>query len=412
MSLPDSEPSASSRSSPDWQPGTRLVIGVLLILMVIILLYALRQLLVPVVLAMLLAYVLHPLVTRLELKARIPRWAAVGLIYVVLVLVMAGMGTGIGLAVSQALAGIGDYLSSLSTQIPSQIERLMDLRFSIGPWLVDLGNINLNPFIDSITAAISPLLSQTGSVLTTVAGATATAVGNTLIVLIVAFYLLLDSSKFGEHLLRLVPDSHKADAQMLMRDSGKIWAAFLRGQLILALAVGAVTGVIMAILGVRFALGLGLIAGLLEFVPIFGPWITGLLSVLVALFQGTNPWGLTALGFAALILIASIVIQQAENNILYPRIIGHSLKLNPLVVLLALLAAGSLAGVIGLLLAAPTVATLRLCLGYVYWKVVGVETQPTQIILAPMERRRPWITRAAQRLRALFAEDSGTEAND
>ena len=287
----------------------------------------------------------------------------------------------------------------------------MDLRFTIGPWLVDLGNLNLDPLIDSLTAAISPLLSQTGSVLTSVAGAPATAVGNTLLVLVVAFYLLLDSGKFSEHILRLVPDTYQPDAQMLISDGGKIWGAFLRGQLILALAVGSATGVIMGILGVRFALGLGLIAGLLEFVPIFGPWITGLLSVLVAFFQSANPWGLTPLGFALLVLVASIIIQQVENNILYPRIIGHSLNLNPLVVLLALLAAGSLAGIVGLLLAAPTVATLRLCLGYVYWKVVGVDTQPPQVILAPTERKLPWIRRAVDRVREMFAEGSHTEPN-
>jgi predicted PurR-regulated permease PerM len=120
---------------------------------------------------------------------------------------------------------------------------------------------------------------------------------------------------------------------------------------------------------------------------VFGPWITGLISVLVALFQSSNFWGLNPLGFALVVLGASILIQQVENNILYPRIIGHSLNLNPLVVLLALLAAGSLAGIVGLLLAAPTVATLRLVFSYLYWKVVGVSAAEPPAALGPVDRR-------------------------
>jgi predicted PurR-regulated permease PerM len=188
-----------------------------------------------------------------------------------------------------------------------------------------------------------------------------------------------------------------------MRDASRIWQAFLRGQLLMGLAVGAATAVILSILGVRFAMGLGLVAGVLEFVPVFGPWITGMISVLVALFQGSNFWGLSPLSFALAVLGASILIQQVENNILYPRIIGHSLNLNPLVVLLALLAAGSLVGVVGLLLAAPTVATLRLVVSYLYWKVVGVSAAEPPVTLAPVDRRPSLVRRARALLRGLRA---------
>jgi predicted PurR-regulated permease PerM len=91
----------------------------------------------------------------------------------------------------------------------------------------------------------------------------------------------------------------------MMVEAGRVWHAFLRGQLLMGLAVGTATAVILSILGVRFALGLGLLAGVLEFVPVFGPWITGLISVLVALFQSTNFWGLSPLTFALFVLGAS-----------------------------------------------------------------------------------------------------------
>lgn len=395
--MSDFEPSQPrSTRSPEWQPGTRLMVGVLMILLAALLLYQVRQLLIPVVLALLLAYVLHPLVVRLERRTGMPRWLAVALTFLLILVLMGGATTGIGIAASQRVADFGEFLGTVSSGLPEFIEDLMDLSFTIGPWKIELSSANLAPFTEAITSALSPLLSQTGSLLSGVAGATASIVGTTLLVLVIGFYLLLYFEQIGSALLQLVPETHQGDAQGIMRDVGAVWQAFLRGQLILGLAVGGATGIIMAILGVRFALGLGVIAGVLEFVPVFGPWITGIISVLVALFQGSNFWGLTPIGFGLLVLGASVLIQQIENNILYPRIIGHSLDLNPLVVLLALLAAGSIAGVVGLLLAAPAVATLRLIFGYVYWKTVGVEPPPRRVLV----QRRPSVFRVfLQRLR-------------
>lgn len=385
-----------ARSSPEWQPGTRLAVGVLLLLASLYLLYLVRQLFVPVVLGLLLAYLLHPLVRRLESPRWMRRWMAVLLVFLLVVLLMGGATTGIGIAAAQRLAGFGEFLESVSEGLPEFVEGLMDLTFTIGPWTVDLATVNLDPFVETITSALTPLLSQTGTVLTGLAGATATAVGTTLLVLVVAFYMLLYFERMPEALLSLVPRAYKADAEGLLSDMGTIWQSFLRGHLILGLAVGVATGVIMAVLGVRFALGLGLLAGVLEFVPVFGPWITGIISVLVALFQGANRWGMTPVEFALLVVAASLLIQQVENNILYPRVIGQSLDLNPLVVLLSLLAAGSIVGVVGLLLAAPTVATMRLLFGYLYWKSVGVQPPERRVVV---ERRPSVVRRLVQRWR-------------
>lgn len=376
-------------SSPEWQPGTRLVVGVLLLLAILYLLYLVRQLFVPVVLGLLLAYMLYPLARRLERWSGMRRWMSTILLFLLVVVLMLGATTGIGIAAAQRLAGFGEFLESVSEGLPGFVEDLIDMSFTVGPWTIDLATVNVDPFVDTVSSALTPLLTQTGTVLTGLAGATATAVGTTLLVLVVAFYLLLYLERLSASVLSLVPEAHQGDVRALMSDMGVIWQDFLRGQLILGLAVGTSTGVIMAVLGVRFALGLGLLAGVLEFVPVFGPWITGVISVLVALFQGSNFWGLTPVGFGLLVLAASLLIQQIENNVLYPRIIGHSLDLNPLVVLLALLAAGSIAGVVGLLLAAPMVATLRLVFGYLYWKSVGVEPPKRRVVV----ERRPSVIR-------------------
>ena len=385
--------------SPLWKQSTRLVVGVLLLLLAIVLLYQLRQFLIPFILALLLAYILHPVVLRLQRSTGMNRGLAVVLIYVVILIVLIAATTGLGIAAANRVAAFGQILSSISTDLPDFAKDLLEQEFIIGPWTINLGDANLGPFVDGLFSAVTPLISQTGNILAGVAGATATFVGTSVLVLVIGFYLLLYLERFAWAIIGWVPGPYKSDASRIMADVGSIWQSFFRGQLIMGLAVGTMTVVLMSILGVRSSIGLGVLAGVLEFVPIFGPWITAIVSVLVALFQETNPWGLTPVSYALIVLAAGILIQQIENNYLYPRVIGQSLALNPLVVLLAVLAAGSLFGIVGLLLAAPVVATARLVLGYVYWKTVGVDP-PKSTFVRPAKGKPSIYRRLADRIRS------------
>jgi predicted PurR-regulated permease PerM len=389
---------ADTADSPLWKQSTRLVVGVLLILLATVLLYQLRQFLVPFILALLLAYILHPLVLRLQRSTGMSRGLAVTLVYVVLVIVLVAATTGLGIAAANRVADFGELLSSISADLPDFVKGLLALEFVIGPWTINLSETNLDQFVDGIASAVTPVISQTGNILAGVAGATATFVGTSVLVLVIGFYLLLYLERFGWAIIGSVPGPYKSDASRIMTDVGTIWQSFFRGQLLMGLAVGTMTAVVMSILGVRNSIGLGVLAGVLEFIPIFGPWITAIVSVLVALFQETNPWGLTPVGYALIVLAAGILIQQIENSFLYPRVIGQSLALNPLVVLLAVLAAGSLFGIVGLLLAAPVVATGRLCLGYLYWKTVGVDP-PQSVYAKPVEEKPSLYRRMADRIR-------------
>jgi len=291
-----------------------------------------------------------------------------------------GTTTGLGVAISQRVTQLASYLRELSVELPAQIESLAGLQVPIGPWQVDLSQINLEPILSDLASAISPLLSQTGSLLASIAKATASVVTLVFLVMVLGYYLLLDLGKMEDVILELVPLPYRGDFRRLMEETGQVWNAFLRGQAILAIVMAVLVAVVLTGLGVRFPLVLGMIAGLMEFVPLFGPVVATVVTVLVALFQSGNWWGLTPLGFGLLVFIVFLIIQQLENQVLFPRIIGQSLNLHPLVVLLSVLIGGLLAGLLGLLLAAPTVATLRLWLGYFYRKAVGLDTWPGPVI--------------------------------
>ena len=310
--------------SPQWQPGTRLVVGLMLILGVLLMFYLLRELMASVGLALLLAYILHPLVERMTLRTRLTRVQAVLIVYVVLVLVLAGTTTGVGLAVSQRLILLATYLVELSVELPAQIEGLASQVIKIGPWQLDLSLINLEPLLAEVASAIGPLLSQTGNMLTSLVRATASTVTTIFLVLILGYYMLVDFEKLEGMFLSWVPAPYRDDVDRLIANTGAIWNAFLRGQSILAIVIGLLVTLVLLVLGVRFAIVLGLIAGLMEFVPMFGPFIAALIAFIVTLFQSANWWGLSPFVLGLIVLGVFVLIQQIENNYLVPRIIGQS----------------------------------------------------------------------------------------
>jgi predicted PurR-regulated permease PerM len=380
------------RSSPPWQPGTRLVAGVALLALTAMALYLFRQFVGLLILAVLIAYILHPLVTYANRKLRLSRGLVVLIVYLLVVLALVGMTTGVGVAVSQPVIRFANYLSDLGGDLSTQLAELAEQTYHFGPFTIDLSQINLDPFVNDLASALQPLLLETGTFLASVAQATASLITMLFLVLIFGYYMLLDFEVFDDRFLEIVPQVYRQDFRWLLDETGRVWSAFFRGQLTLALVVGLIVTVLMTLMGVRFSLGIGLISGLAEFIPFFGPFIAGVVAFLVSLLQGSNWFGLSPFGFSLLVLGVFLVIQQVEQNILVPRIIGQSLNLHPLTVLLALLAGGVLAGIFGILLAAPAVATLRIWLGYVYRKSVGLGTWPGPIMepSAETERRFQW----------------------
>ena len=386
--------------SPPWRPSSRLTGAVVLVVLLAAVLFALRSLLLPVLLALLLAYMLAPVMHWLGRRTKLPRLANAVLIFIVLGVVLGGAATGLGLAASQQLGGLIEDLILLSDQVPDQLQRIAEAKIVIGPWVYDFSGVNAEPLVSAVASILQPFLSQTGSLLATLASATASAVGVIALIAILAFYMLVDLDGAEERLAEWAPPEYRLDFLRLLQETTLVWRAFVRGQLLLGLVLGSVVAAVLAALGVRFALVLGLIAGVLDIVPFFGPFVAGLIAVVVAFFQGANWWGLHPLAFAAIVLGAFLVIQQIENTILIPGILGFSLKMRPLTVLLAAMAGGSLAGLVGVLLAQPVTAMLRVWFIYFYRKTAGLDPWPEPLAPPPVRPPRPawpWSRRPGRR---------------
>ena len=164
-------------------------------------------------------------------------------------------------------------------------------------------------------------------------------------VFVLGIYLLASGPAIRRWLLELVPATRRRDAARVEQDARRVFGSYVRGQLILGLIVGTLSAIAYFVLGVPYAVFLGVLAGILELVPMVGPIVAGAAAAFVAL---TEPFPLVLW-----VVLAAIAIQQIENNLLVPRITGQAVGLHPLAALLAVLIGVELAGLAGAIFAVP-----------------------------------------------------------
>ncbi len=209
----------------------------------------------------------------------------------------------------------------------------------------------------------------------------------------------LKSGQIRENLVRIEIPGYNADIQKLVRKLSVIWEAFLRGQLLISLLVVIAYFILLSILGTRLVLAIAVMAGLARFVPWLGPFITWTVTAIVAFFQTSNYFGLEPLGYTLLVLGACILFDQFFDNIVMPRIMGQTLGLHPAGVMVAAIVAFKWLGIVGLVLAAPVLATILLLGRYVGRKMFDLPPWPA--LEEPPQKVEPPLKRFQRRLLAL-----------
>lgn len=179
---------------------------------------------------------------------------------------------------------------------------------------------------------------------------------------ILAIYIIKDWEKIKAALLFILPPASRREALILTDRIDSVWIEYLKGHLLVSALVGLATGIAALIIGVEFALVIGIIAALTNLVPYFGPILGGIPAIALALVQSWQD--------GLYMAIAIVLIQQLESNLLTPKIIGDKLGMHPLIVVFALLAGGELLGILGMLIAVPLTAALRIIISSAYLKFV------------------------------------------
>jgi predicted PurR-regulated permease PerM len=369
--------------SPPWSVAAKSIVAVVVLALAALVFWRFQELVRPIVVAAVIAYLVNPLIVGLMRRVNIGRGAAVLIVYLTLLVVTFLTLGALGFVAFEQVLRLTNLLPDSMSEFVLLLQRQIDatlLRFSLLLGYDLRGLTQYFDLSDSVRQAINLLqatLRQGGSLAATVAQTTISTVTTGILVFFVSLYIAKDSPQFVRSISNAAHQSgYRRDADRLMRSFLRIWDAYLRGQVILGLVIGIVVSVSLAALGVNNALGLGILSGVLEFLPVIGPLIGTAAAVLVAFFQPGNYLGLDPVHYALVVLGVMILIQQVENNLLVPRIVGDALDLHPLVVMIGVIMGASLAGILGAILAAPVVASIKLFGVYAWRKLLDLPPFP------------------------------------
>jgi predicted PurR-regulated permease PerM len=312
----------------------------------------------PLLIAIAVVYLLNPLVSALERRG-VPRVAGAGIVYIlflcIVALVVSLLVPVVARQVSQVIDHFPDYLAdgqAFIRDIAARFGQEPNFRLDaeqVREWLSASENRG------TVTRYLTGLRSVTTSVIS----------GLIIFVLgpVMAFYLLVDLPRLRRGAMALVPPGRREEIEGLMDRIGQAVGGFFRGQLLVALFVGVASSIGLWAIGLPFWLLVGMVAGIFNLVPLVGPFIGGGLAVIIALVSGEP---LKAL-WAALVLLA---VQQIDNHLISPNVMGRTVQLHPVVVMLALLVGASFAGLFGMLLVVPLVAVAKIVFLFIWSRYV------------------------------------------
>jgi predicted PurR-regulated permease PerM len=352
-------------TSPRWSSTFKMVVGLTVAGLLLAMLIYFRSIIGPLILAFILIYLLHPLSAFLNSHTRLSWRASVNVIYIILLIILITSSTLIVLAAVQQIGGLIKVIEGFVNDLPNIFDRLSSQIILIGPYEIDLSKFtDLGQFGDQVINALqSPLQSligRAGTLAGSFASATASTIAWGLFVLVISYFVLADAGKVPSVLDFINIPGYSHDIQKMSTALGRIWNAFLRGQLTIVIMVILSYTILLSILGVRYAFAIAILAGLARFVPYVGPFITYIVLGLVTLFQGGNYFNLVPLYYTLLTIVLSILMDQIYDNLVSPRIMGKSLGVHPAAVLVVAIIAANLIGLIGLVLAAPVLASVSL----------------------------------------------------
>ena len=382
-------------SSPPWSPNTKLFVFAAIAIFAAAIIVFFNQIVVLMVLALVVSLIVRPFVDFVYHRVpRVPRWIVTAFFYLLL------LGGLLAVPISTIPSVWGQVVSFVSS-IPDLLQQLIDqitITFSEpiyifgGEFYFPVDEIALTTYQTYLADVVSLGAASVGSV-SSLAGDVATGAllffSRVIFVLFVSFYLTKDEGLISGMVLQASPRGYRDDVAFLMERVGLIWGAFLRGQFLLMLIMGVITFIAATVLGLPNPIALAVIAGLMELVPFVGPILAAIPAGLIAFFQNDASWLgqlLTPFWFFVVVMGVYWVIQQVENYFVLPRVMGHQLKLHPAVVFVAAIAGFQLSGLVGVFVAAPLVATLRIVFKFVFGKLldtsellpvpVSAETEP------------------------------------
>jgi predicted PurR-regulated permease PerM len=379
--------------SKKWSDSTKRLVLTGAIIVLALTLYRFRAIVAPSVIAIILAYILNPLVKFIQTRTRLSRGWAVSILYLFLVVLL-----------SLVPAIFVPILVQEIGEINVDVQKVADgiSQFFARPIVLFDYSFDARSVYEEISGTLQGIISSmVGHSLDILLGVAESFIW-LFFILFISFYLLKDADKLAKWIGDLVPPDYREEVYLLYTEIDGIWSAFLRAQILQCLLVGVLVGISMTALGLRSAVIIGLVGGIVEVIPRFGHTITAIVGVLFAYFEGSSYLLINNFWLAVIVIVFFVVFNEIDTAYILPNLVGRRLRLPPMVVLMGVIAGASLGGVLGIFLAAPTLSTLRVFSSYIYRKLLDIE--PAVVVKEPAKPPPPPTPR--ERLMAIRGEVS------
>ena len=386
-----------------WSLPFRYIVGIIsFVLLVTFLIYA-HEAVTSLAIAAFVAYLINPAVVYLTSHTRIARVAAVNLVYFAAVILLIGLPIMLlPIFADEAQIVIEDILN-----LANQLRQTLASPIRVGGFVFHLEEFGRGIF-DAQNAVLSPIPEQALQLLET------TSVGVLwFLVILVSVHLFLSQwPVMRDWLINLAPPPYRPEMQELYERVKRVWMAYLRGQIVLMVIVGAVFTLAWLILGIPGALVLGLVAGLFTLVPDVGPFLAMVLAAGVALLEGSTWIPLSNFWVAGIVIIVYLFLINLKNFFLRPYIMGRSVHMNEALIFVAIIIATILQGILGALLVVPVLASVVVIGGYIQRRVLGLppfEDDGSRQFMAPLGAQAPRRRWSRRERRERLGRDSDSE---
>jgi putative permease len=353
----------------EWSLPVRYAVLALVFLIFAMMLWYVRSILEPLVIAAFIAYLINPAVNLLTARTRLSRKASVNLVYFITLAVFIGTPATLAPLFFDEFTQVITDVINLFNQVIIWLEKPKVL-----PGIpVDFGQL-ANRLIQFRSAFLSSLPDQALQLL----GKTSVGALWVVVILVAVYYFLAEWPHLRNDFIDSFPEKYRAELNELYQRVRSIWMGYLRGQLLLMAIVTVVFAIAWTLIGIPGALVLGVIAGFLTLIPDIGPFLAAMLAVGVALLEGSNWWtNLPHWLVAGIVAAAYLVLISIKNFWVRPVIMGRSVHMNEALVFISILLATVLWGILGALLIVPGLASLAVIVDYLRRRILGMPPFPS-----------------------------------
>ena len=352
--------SKSSPDSPRWGWATKLVVGLVLVAGLLALIFRFNEYFKLVITAFIISFLLHPLCRLINKRLKISWRIATAIVYFLIAGLIVWLLTSAGSTIITQVQNLFDNLTKNVGGLTTFLETWSNRIIVVGPFQFTLPYLDTDVIAQTLTEYLQPAASQAGKLVGLVGGF----LFNLVITYMVSFFITSETNGVQKKLFNVSIKGFEKDFRRIGLEINKIFNAFIRGEFTVVAIAIVVYIISLGVLGLPYFLVLAIIAGLGRFIPYIGAWIGWIGFIIGAILQDPTPFGLTKLMYVFLVMAVAMVIDMVLDHVITPKLMGETLEVHPAAIMISALIGGQIFGLLGIILAAPTFATLKLLMGY------------------------------------------------